>query len=329
LERALDTFLLWRKTQHSDLPECLKLHPAKNGAERVGLHRALEAWSRLLGMTHATRSAVIELHRKDGIEIVGFGFGVFVKKRFADAELQNPAPGLNCRIIESVFDGDSVVATYEEVRDANTRGDLDQVVLDTSWKEGHLEAEQVQEVRVLLAKCYQELYAGYRLSRILSELVDERDFWHAQGLRPFQIVDRFEEYRKTNPDTAWNSERALSAATSETMRSDPGSVAAGLFHHQHDPRFGFTREEQELLEAALEGMDDLAAAKALFVTLPAIKRRWQNIFHRVGALMPELCPPDGEGTRGIQKRQRIITYVRNHPEELRPFYFRKVLKPQR
>ncbi|MDT8066971.1 MAG: hypothetical protein ROO76_02270 [Terriglobia bacterium] len=280
-------------------------------------------------MTHGTRSAVIELQRKDGNEIVGFGFGVFVKKSFADAELRNPAPGLNCRIIESVLDGNSVVATYEEVRDANTRGDLDQVVLETSWKEGHLDAEQVQEVRVLLAKCYQELYAGYRFSRILSECVDERDFWHAQGLRSFQIVDRFEEYWKVNPDARWNPQRALSVATAETMRGDPGSVAAALFHRHRDPQFGFTREEQELLDLAMEGMDDLAATKALFVTLPAIKRRWQNIFHRVAALMPDLCPPDGDGTRGIQKRQRILTYVRNHPEELRPFDFRKIQKPQR
>ena len=80
---------------------------------------------------------------------------------------------------------------------------------------------------------------------------------------------------------------------------------------------------------ALEGIDDATAAKALFVTLPAIKRRWQNIFHRVGALMPDLCPPDGDGTRGIQKRQRILAYVRNYPEELRPFDFRKIRKPQR
>ena len=325
----MDAFLSWRKTRPKDLPECLQLHPAKNGAERIGVHRALDGWNRLLEMKHATRSAVIELQRKDRKEIVGFGFGVFVKKSFAEAELRNPAPGLNCRILESVFDGNSVVASYEEVRDANTGGDLNQVVLDTSWKDGHLDAEQVQGVRVLLAKCYQELYAGYRLSKVLSELVDERDFWHVQGLRPFQIVDRFEEYRKSNPDSRWNPERALSVATAETMRSDPGSVAAGLFHSYRDPRFDFTREEQDLLEVALEGSDDASAAEALFVTLPAIKRRWQNIFHRVGALMPDLCPPDGEGTRGIQKRQRILTYVRNHPEELRPFDLRKIREPQR
>ena len=115
-------------------------------------------------------------------------------------------------------------------------------------------------------------------------------------------------------------------ATTESMRTDPGSVAAGLFHYHRDPRFAFTREEQELLEVALEGLDDQAATQVLFVTLAAIKRRWQNIFHRVADVMPNLCPPDGDRTRGLQKRQRILTYIRSHPEEIRPFDFKRVRK---
>lgn len=325
----MNAILSWRKTRRDELSECLRLHPAKNGAETLEPHQVLDAWRTLLGMTYAARSSVIELQRKSGTEIVGFGFGVFVKQGFAEAELRNPAPGLNSRIIESIFNRQPVVATYEEVRDANTRSDLVQVILDASWKEDSLHPEQIQEVRVFLARSYQELHAGYRLSKMLSELVDERDFLHAQGLRPFRIVDRFEEYRKAHPDSVWNPNRALSMATAESMRGDPGSVAAELFYNHRDPRFGLTREEQELLEVALDGVEDATAAKVLFVTLPAIKRRWQNIFHRIGALMPDLCPPDGEGTRGIQKRQRILSYIRNHPEEIRPFDLKKILSPQR
>jgi DNA-binding NarL/FixJ family response regulator len=108
-------------------------------------------------------------------------------------------------------------------------------------------------------------------------------------------------------------------AAAETLRNDPHSVAAGLFHHHVAPQFGFTQREQEMLELALDGADDAAIAQSSFVTLPAIKRRWSNIFERVAARRPDLCPPDGDGTRGIQKRQRILTYVRSHPEELRPY----------
>lgn len=326
----MDAVFSWRKTQAGDLPDCLTLHPAKNGAEDVGGTLALKAWRQLFEMTHAARSALVECHRNGKTEIVGFGFAVFVKKSFADAEVQNPRPGLNSRIIESVLGGNSVIAAYDDVRDANTRGDLQQVILDTSWDNTLLNATQRDEVRVLLGRAYQELHAGYRFSRILSELVDELDLWHVRGQRSLEVIDRFESYRRANPDTTWNSERALIAVTVESMRDDPHSVAAELFQHHRQPQFAFTRGEQQLLEAALEGADDASATKSLFVTLPAIKRRWESIFDRVAAVRPDLCPRDGDGTRGIQKRQRILSYVRNHPEELRPFDFkRRTLKRKR
>lgn len=110
----------------------------------------------------------------------------------------------------------------------------------------------------------------------------------------------------------------LIEVTLEDIRAHPHSIGAGLFMHDA-PQFGFTRGEQELLELALDGVDDTAVAKSVFVTVPAIKRRWATIFERVGTIRPELCPVDAEGTRGVQKRQRVLTYVRSHPEELRPF----------
>jgi hypothetical protein len=320
LEVSMDADFSWRKTTTNDLSACLKLHPAKNGAESIGNARALKAWQELLGMTHASRSAVIERCSKDSVEIAGFGFATFVKKGFAEKEVRNPKPGLNGRILENIG---TVVATYEEVRDANTRGDLEQVILDVSWKHGSLSASEVDEVRVMLGRSYQELYAGYHFSRILFELVDALDAWHVQGQRNIRILDRFEACRLANPEAIWNSDRALAAFTVESMRDDPHSIAAGLFQHRHQPQFGFTCGEQQLLEVALEGMDDTLASQCLFVTVPALKRRWANIFERVAVHRPDLCPPDGDGTRGIQKRQRVLAYVRHHPEELRPFAFSK------
>jgi hypothetical protein len=325
----MDAVFSWRKTQASDLGKCLQLHPAKNGSEIVGDSRALRAWQQLFETSHATRSAVVEMSEGSRAEIVGFGLASFVKKNFADDEVGNPRPGLNARIIESIVNGHSVIATLAEIRDANTHGDLQQVILDTSWKNGSLTAAQVDEVRVLLGRAYQELFAGYRFSRILTEMVDELDLWHVRGLRSFRVVDRFEDFRRRNPDTKWNPDRSLLEVTLDTMRADPHSVAAGLFQHHVPPRFAFTGGEKALLELALDGADDLSIAKSLFVTVPAIKRRWTNIFERVASIRPDLCPLDGDGTRGIQKRQRILTYVRSHPEELRPFDSRTLVNQRR
>jgi hypothetical protein len=194
----------WRRTQAGDLAKCLQLHPAKNGAEIVGHTCAVQAWQALLRMPHATRSALVEMQEKGRSEIVGFGFASFVQKRFVEAEIEDPRPGLNARIIESVCNGNSVTASYAEVREGNTRGDLQQVILDTSWKSGLLTPDQVDEVRVLLARAYQELFAGYHFSRILTEMVDALDLWHVRGQASFSLIDRFETYRCAHPESRWN-----------------------------------------------------------------------------------------------------------------------------
>ncbi|HKV47089.1 MAG TPA: hypothetical protein VJN69_03275 [Candidatus Acidoferrales bacterium] len=270
---TMDAYLSWRKTRPSDLAQCLALHAAKNGAEIVGRARASEGWRQLLEMTHATRSAVVETHTKSRAEIVGFGLASFVKESFVQDEVRNPRPGLNSRIIESVVSGNPVVATYVEVRDANTRGGLQQVILDTSWKNGDLAPVQVDEVRVVLGRAYQEMFAGYRFSRILVELVDELDSWHVRGLKAFRTVNEFEDFYRANPGTKWNRERRLIDVTLDSIRADPHSVAAGLFQHHVRPQFAFiTQGEQELLELALDGVEDAVAADSLFVSLPAVKR---------------------------------------------------------
>ena len=69
------------------------------------------------------------------------------------------------------------------------------------------------------------------------------------------------------------------------------------------------------------GVDDTSASNLLHVGVPAIKRRWNSIFDRVGAIQPHLCPQNESGVRGLQKRQRVLSYIRSHPEELRPFDF--------
>jgi len=101
----MERVFAWRKTSATDLPDCLKLHPAKNGSEIVGSARTASAWHQLFQMNHATRSTVVEMRTGNKVEIVGFGLASFVKKNFAEAELKNPRPGLNARIIESIAAG--------------------------------------------------------------------------------------------------------------------------------------------------------------------------------------------------------------------------------
>lgn len=169
----MDASFSWRKTKANDLRECLQFRPAKRGAENIGNERALKAWYRLFELTYASRSALVEMHSQGKTELVGFGLSAFVKESFAESELRDPRPGLNGRIIESIDNGRSVIASFREIRDANSRGTLQQVILDTSWKDGRLNAAQVAEVRIVLGRAYQQVHAGYCIVRVLTELVGE------------------------------------------------------------------------------------------------------------------------------------------------------------
>ena len=79
--------------------------------------------------------------------------------------------------------------------------------------------------------------------------------------------------------------------------------------------------DQELLLAALDGLTDNELSQVLGLKLPALKKRWASLFERVRRVRPDLVPhpeSDAVETRGPQKRHRLLAYLRDHPEELRP-----------
>jgi hypothetical protein len=74
---------------------------------------------------------------------------------------------------------------------------------------------------------------------------------------------------------------------------------------------------------ALEGGTDEELAKDLGISLSAVKKAWRTLYHRIAVNRPALIPGDSArkrwtGTRGKEKKQRLIAYLREHPEELRP-----------
>jgi len=62
----------------------------------------------------------------------------------------------------------------------------------------------------------------------------------------------------------------------------------------------------------------------LGVTLSAVKARWRSVIAVIEETMPELVrDAENREGRGMQKRHRVLAYVRTHPEELRPFDWSK------
>ena len=303
------------------LADCLAVNPRGIGDELVGHRRALLAWKGLLHSRSFTSVAVGSSNRTAGHPIIAFGASAFVSERFAECELADPRPGMNGRLIASIDAGTPVVLNQQELRGANTLTGLSLVVLYGTWRRGLLTADEVEQVQRHLVEGFVEYHAGYRFRRWLIESTDTLDIEHAASTGVWRIVSRFEEFYAGQPSNNWNRDRALMVATREDALSVVGSIAGPIFQYR-DPVAGFTDSEQSLLLAASRNPTDQQLATELGLKLATVKKRWLSVFERVADALPGLLgsspkcsEPQG---RGSQKRHKVLAYVREHPEELRP-----------
>ncbi len=308
----------------AELEECLFLQPARIGAERIGMKRALRAWTTILSDGHACVASLVEKMTLGSNEIVGFGLAVFVSSSFADAMLADPQPGLNSRIIESIDAGRSVIPSYRYLQTANAAATLDHVVMYSTEKLSSLNSNELGLVRNCLARTYFESLVGYRLRRMLYEIVDEYEFEKLKGYRGIRIVKRLSVPNLPGVPPVWTGNRALCEATAESVSDDPASVAARLFLDRTAPILEFTPSQKKLLAAALRGAENADLAHGLCRTPAAVKRTWTGIFEKCARHYPALLPTTEGALRGQQKRHKVMAYIREHPEELRPFLPQRV-----
>lgn len=298
----------WRPFHESDLSVCLDMQPACLGDHLVGRSVALEVW-RSLVKHPAFLATVIEAERPiSGHRIAGCGLGVFVRPTFADREIEVPRRGLNDRIIASIASGDAMILNRDEIGKGNAKAGLDFVNLYGTWRDGVLKPAELSDVQVLLGTGFAEQFGGYRFNRVLKEAVGADRIALARATGTYRTIAEY-------PETA----SALVVVTPESASSSPYSVAASIYRYRA-PELRLRPAEQQLMAAALSGKTDVELSEQLGLTVEATKKRWLSIFDRVAQYKPEILSLEEEGERrGLQKRHRIVAYVRSHPEELRPY----------
>jgi hypothetical protein len=302
--------ITWRPATCRDIEPCLSIQLRHRGDALIGLRPAVESWHHLV-CDPFFASAVLESSPAiKGYVLIGFGAAAFVSRAFADAEIANPRPNINSRVIGGIHSRQPVLATRDEIARANAGEGVDVMVLFGSWRDQILDVEQRHEVYTLLASSFTESLGGYRVRRILYETADEpaRDF--VQRSVVYKAIAEFSELG-----------RVIYLMTRESVRAVPASLGNVIFSFR-EPLLRLRESDQQLLLAALDGTTDPELARKLGVSLPAVKARWRSSFERIEAVMPRLVSDvDDHDGRGSQKRHRVLAYVRTHPEELRPYYW--------
>ena len=298
-----------RPATWSEVEEGLAIQPRNRGDELVGLNASLHAWRHIFSQPFAACVAVTSSVPIQGFRQIGFGAAVILTRFFTNAELADPRPNINARLIADLCAGQRVLADRNDVARANASDGVDVLVLCPScWREGILNAAQEKEVDQLLPSSFVEWLAGLRIRTILAETADDHSDAHVSRSLVFERIADFPQARRT-----------LYAMTNKSVSMFSGHLGNTIFTYRV-PQLRLKASHQQLLHGALAGGTDGELAAELGITFAAVKARWRSVFEQLETTMPgwlnEVHKDEG---RGLQKRHRVLAYVRKHPEELQPY----------
>lgn len=287
------------------------------------LRQSLASLMSTLVAEQAIKGIVIEGVSAGATEyrLVGLGLSAFVEPQLMDSYLATPCPFVFVDLLERTARRETQALGPGRIARDNAGDGLDLIVhyLQRGWD---LSSPLWRAVGAMGHKTYVEHHRGYHLRRALQEdWTTNCAIYLAAGYREHGTLTVDPQ---TLPATFAipSPTRTLFFADATDINSRaPGSTVSYVFQRLQ-PRCGFPLSEQRLLERAVEGATDKELAVLLDLSPTTIKSLWRQIYRRVTVHVPLVLPQgdvEDENKRGAEKRRRVISFVRDHPEEIRPF----------
>ena len=326
----------YRSMRPNDVRECVEIvaaHPIVGPRYGSAIADLGPAWLRLLSCDGLCSASVFE-EVEEGVErtrprMLGVGVTVFVSDDFLREVKTQPFFWIGPELAKRVARGDhSPLLSQKQVQEANSQGGLNLVTWQACVR---MEDSKRTEVWKELMVAFLDQHSGFLLKELVAHGESAE---HLEGLRNtggFLLNLRDGCYGDFNGMVFHELvlEPHIAGITREMALKPPGSWIGSLFLNQ-PPQFGFSVGEQRLLRSALTGGTDEELSDELGVSLSSIKKTWRSAYDRVAACQPELIPSDSQSNgetskRGRDKKQYLISYLREHPQELRPVS-RKLLR---
>ncbi|HEX4037081.1 MAG TPA: hypothetical protein VHX37_03405 [Acidobacteriaceae bacterium] len=316
----------YRPMQPRDVRECVQLlaeHPVLGPRYGSTIADVGTAWLRLLGQ-EALLTSVFEEVEGGGTRVWGVGVSAVVREEVLTELKKPPLQWTGPELTKRVMSGNSPLLSDRELREQNVRGGLTLIV----WA-GYMRAgdEKRPELMQQIMRGFLETHRGYLWRELISHQQEspERLEWTLHSGARVWDAQRGQYLENPGEDLATIArEPHLVGVTREIARTRLSAWVDVLFEHEL-PRFGVSHAEQQLLLAVLggSGMTDPELAKVLHVSVATVKKMWASIYRRVMEREPGILPDctwleKGLSERGKEKRRRLLTYLREHPEELRP-----------
>ena len=309
----------FRPMRRDDVPACVRMvaaHPilaARFGAKIKLLDFALSsAWA-----LDSVLSIVLEEQgperqvRFRGAGVIGFVTDDFLRK------LRTPPYfWIGPEVTTLTAAGKSPFLSDMQLKVANSRGGLNVI----TWFYVLDDVEQFQ-LQKLAMDAYRSNLRGFRLNEIIGQATLSQELDAALNSGAVLLGDHGRPVKHSAESLQEIAARPhLFCMTQELVQHYFGSWTSFLFTYQ-EPILGFTRSEQRLLEAALRGLTDDELGAELQISLSAVKKTWCSIYSRVDRSGSGILPASTRtdvNDRGKGKKHRLLNYVREHFEELRP-----------
>ncbi|GAP36631.1 hypothetical protein ABXN37_15910 [Piscinibacter sakaiensis] len=267
-------------------------------------------WTRLLGHPGFNADVIEDLRRPVGQRIVGIGMAIALDARWCRRLAEDPPPFAPAVLYEELADGRFQPPPDRQLGELSGRGEVVFLVLHYEQLLSDLGDPDTLETLGVAMAAFRQAHAGFRLAHLYQE------GWGEQGA----YLESMGFRRRTQRHTPGVSE-LYGLGRDEAARLLPGSPVRDAFQFT-PPRCGFSLAERRMLRLALTQLGDEAIGDELGITVHGIKKLWRSVHQRALDAMPELFDVDavGEpGTRGAEKRRPLLQYLRQHPEELRPW----------
>jgi hypothetical protein len=317
--------LMARKGSAPDLADCYALHESLGLPYTKRTRRILpEMWHVLLSRGAMQLCLVTDRAKLVGSRILSFSAIVFATDEFCSEARSKLRPYLGVELARQYLSRQLPVLNREQIAHANAGDGLNVMMCFEGWAHDGLSPEQVLAVREKQSEAVHVALSGYRVKEFLADPVGERTSQWMLNAGARLRRDYSNYFRKNHLPKPESSQRpCLVGLTKDEAFAHPGSYVAGLFIYT-PPRFHFSRSQRVLLRRALTGETSEMLAASLSISLWTVKKRWHAIYERVADVDSELLPPsiaDGvhSSSRGAERRRHLLNYVRQHPEELRPY----------
>jgi DNA-binding CsgD family transcriptional regulator len=300
-----------RLAGHADLAQCTRLLPPWL-ALTDPVRQALPAiWTRLLGQPGFNADVIEDLSRSPGDRVMGLGMAIALDERWQRRLREDPPPFAAAQLYAELLEGRFQPPGDKELAMMNSAGEVSFLVLHYHQRLHDLgDPDTLQMLAVAMAQ-FRAAHAGYRLRELYQEgFGAEGGYLQSMGFRC-----RTQRSEEAGLPQFYGLTRA------EAMRLLPGTPVRDAFQFT-PPRFLFSASQRRLLRLATNDLTDEQIGDELGITGHSVKKLWRAIHQRAVDRMPHLFddPSSSEpGTRGPEKRRSLLHYLRQHPEELRPF----------